>query len=98
MRQQGATLIELIIVIVLVSILAGGASQLLRLGFLTFLAGEEMIDADWQGRTALGRMTRDLHAVRAATDITNATTNTLAFIDLHGTSTTYQGPSPNLVG
>jgi prepilin-type N-terminal cleavage/methylation domain-containing protein len=89
-KAQGFTLIELIIVIVIVSILAGVGAQFLKLGFLAYYQGQNLIDADSQARVALSRLTNDLHNLRSTSDITTATANSLIFTDLYGNVISYQ--------
>jgi len=97
MKQKGASLIELIIVILLVGILAAGSAELLRLGFLSYATGASSIEADTQGRIALERMKRDIRDIPSSSDITSASATALTFIDSNGTSITYQLSGTNLM-
>ena len=89
-KQKGATLLEVVMVIILVGILSAGGGELVRLGFESYVAGQSSIDADWQGRTAFERMTRELHAVRSASDIIAATPDILTFTNIEGNTISYQ--------
>lgn len=89
-KLRGFTLIELIIVIVISSILLGAGIEFFRLGFNSYLQGQQIADADWQGRIAINTITNDLHALRSTNNITTATANTLVLTDLNGTSISYQ--------
>lgn len=89
-KLRGFTLIELIIVIVISSILLGAGIEFFRLSFNSYLQGQQIADADWQGRIAINTITHDLHALRSTTDITTATASALTFTDLDGTSIDYQ--------
>lgn len=86
-KQKGATLIELIIVIIILSIITVGGAELLRLGFNAYATGQEVVEADWQGRLAMERMTRDLHTLRS---VSTATSSTFSFVDASGVTITYQ--------
>lgn len=88
--HKGTTLIELVIVILIISILSTGGIEMVRLGFLSYMTGQNIINADWQGRAALERMTRDLHSIRSPSDITTATPTLLTFTDISGNTVTYQ--------
>lgn len=89
-RQSGYTLIELLIVIILLGILVAGSSNVLTVGFNSFFAEKNIINANWQTSVALERMTRDLRATRSTTDITTATANSITINDLYGNTITYQ--------
>jgi len=95
-NQQGFTLIELVIVIVILSIIAAVASQMLAQGFNAFLKAQNVTDANWQGQVALERMIRDIRTVRSANDISSSTSTTFSFVNLAGTSMTYTLSGSNL--
>ncbi len=65
-RQSGFSLIELILVIIILSIIAAVGSQMLGTGFNAYLTGRDLIDAEWQGRYAMQRISRELRNVRSA--------------------------------
>src|SRR5690348_6666928 len=89
-KQAGFTLIELIIVIVLLAVIAKISSQMLTEGFNSYLTMEKVTDANWQGQLALGRMVRDLRAVRSANDISVNTSSEITFVDSTGTTIDYK--------
>jgi len=64
-RQPGFSLVELIVVIVVLGIVASMGAVVVRDGMLGYLRGREITSADWQGRLALERITRELRDVAA---------------------------------
>ena len=65
LRQLGFSLVELIVVIVVLGIVASMGAIVVRDGMLGYLRGREITSADWQGRLALERITRELRDVAA---------------------------------
>jgi len=63
--QRGFTLVELIVVIVVLGTVASMGAIVVRDGMLGYLRGREITSADWQGRLALERITRELRDVAA---------------------------------
>ncbi|MDR1057215.1 MAG: prepilin-type N-terminal cleavage/methylation domain-containing protein [Coxiellaceae bacterium] len=94
-KYQGYNLIEFIIVIVLVSILVAGSSNILSLGFNIFFSQKNIIQTNWQASIALERMTRDLHEISSIKDLTEASTNKISFFDLNDNLITYERNSDN---
>jgi prepilin-type N-terminal cleavage/methylation domain-containing protein len=90
MKARGFTLIEFVMVIAITGIIISIINATLNQGFLAYLASKNLIDADWQGRLALARMSRDLHGVRSASDISTATASSIVFTNASGTTETYQ--------
>lgn len=88
-KATGYTLLELVIAILIFSIIAGSGVILLSKGLEAFLTARKNIEADWQGRIALEIMTRELHNIRSANDITSATGNAITFIDNYGNEISY---------
>ncbi|MFA5912906.1 MAG: prepilin-type N-terminal cleavage/methylation domain-containing protein [Burkholderiales bacterium] len=62
-RQPGFSLVELIVVIVVLGIVASMGAIVVRDGMLGYLRGREISSADWQGRLALERITRELRDI-----------------------------------
>ena len=62
-RQPGFSLVELIVVIVVLGIVASMGAIVVRDGMLGYLRGREISGADWQGRLALERITRELRDI-----------------------------------
>lgn len=89
-QQQGFTLIELVLVIILVAVMANVASTMLAEGLRAYLTTKNITDADWQGRIALQRMERDIRAIRSSNDVATATSSQLSFVDTSGTTITYE--------
>jgi prepilin-type N-terminal cleavage/methylation domain-containing protein len=87
--QNGFTLIEFIIVIMLVSIIASVSSTLLSQGFTGYSNNKNINNADWQARTAIERMQRDLRAIRSPIAIVTATATQLVFVNYQGNTISY---------
>lgn len=95
--QQGFTLIEMVIVIVILGIIASMSSQLLMQGLNTFTTGENIVNANWQGQIAIERMSRDISLIRSPTDISNIASNNFAFTDVNNNTLTYSLSGTDLV-
>lgn len=95
--HRGFTLVELIITIIILSIIAGGSAILVSKGLDAFFVGRNTIDADWQGRVAIERMTRELHNIRSTRDIIEATNSSIRFIDNMGNDVSYYAVDSQLM-
>ena len=89
-KQKGFTLVEMILVIIILSIIATVGSQVMSNGFTAYLSGRDMVDAEWQGRYAMQRMSRELRDVRSATagDLVMGA-NQITFTDINANTITY---------
>jgi prepilin-type N-terminal cleavage/methylation domain-containing protein len=87
--QNGFTLIEMVMVILVLSIIVGMAGSLLSQGLNTFSAGENIIDANWQGQIGMERMIRDILGIRSVNDISSASASTLSFTNTNGDTLSY---------
>jgi prepilin-type N-terminal cleavage/methylation domain-containing protein len=87
---DGFTLMEMIISIMILSILVAGSTLLLTQGFKGYFAAQNVVNPQIKGGLALEIMTRDLRAIRSPADISNATANSLAFVDVDNRSIYYQ--------
>ncbi len=83
-RYAGVTLVEMVVVIILLGIVFAIGSMLVSNAFRSYFAGRDITDAEWQGRIAVERMTRELRAVRAPADLTIAPDNEITFNDTAG--------------
>jgi len=90
-KARGFSLIELILVIIILSIIAAVGSQMLSSGFNAYFTGRDIIDAEWQGRYAMQRISRELRDVRSATsgDLTITPANQITFTDNSANTITY---------
>jgi prepilin-type N-terminal cleavage/methylation domain-containing protein len=99
--QPGFSLVELIVVIVVLGIVASMGAIVVRDGMLGYLRGREITSADWQGRLALERMTRELRDV-AAPNFSNIAAgacdnSTFAFSDIYASSISYSQSTTTLL-
>lgn len=95
--QNGFTLIELIMVIVVLGIIIGMSSSLITQGLNAFLSGEDISDANWQGQVASQRMSRDLSLIRSPTDIATASATSITFTDIFNNSISYSLSGSSLI-
>jgi prepilin-type N-terminal cleavage/methylation domain-containing protein len=85
-NQKGFTLIEMIIVITVISIIAGIASIIILEGLKSYQTEVSFSDIHNQGRLAIERMAREIRMIRSATatDISTMTATNLQFNDVNG--------------
>jgi prepilin-type N-terminal cleavage/methylation domain-containing protein len=89
--QPGFSLVEMIVVIVVLGIVASMGALVVRDGMLGYLRGREITSADWQGRLALERITRELRDIAApnASNIAACGGSTFAFSDINALPISY---------
>jgi len=89
--QLGFSLVELIVVIVVLGTVASMGAIVVRDGMLGYLRGREITSADWQGRLALERITRELRDIAApnSSNIASCGGSTFSFTDINLQSITY---------
>lgn len=87
-RACGFTLIEMIVVIVVMGAIFALGGLIMGRAFESYDLTRRTINVDWQGRVAMERMVRELHAIRSAsvTDLVPSavSTNPIRFIDTSG--------------
>ena len=83
---SGFTLVEMVIVIVLVGIVFAIGGTLLRQMFNSYFSTTDISEADWQGKIAIERMTRELRAIRSytASDLDTTSGSQIRFMDFDG--------------
>ena len=90
--QEGFTLIELVITIVLVGIMAGIGALLIGEGTRAYISADVRADLTNQGRIAIERMAREIRQIRSRTslDIPGCCSATsLSFNDIVGNAIVY---------
>jgi prepilin-type N-terminal cleavage/methylation domain-containing protein len=100
LRQLGFSLVELIVVIVVLGVVASMGAVAVRDGILGYLRGREITSADWQGRLALERITRDLRDAEeiAAGSCANSTPPfTFAYSDINAAPISYTQSTTTLL-
>jgi len=85
-HSKGFTLVEIIIVIVLISIIAGIAAMILLQGVRGYSDQTQRSSLHYQARLAVERMTREARLIWSCGDITGPVnpSNTLRFTDVFG--------------
>ena len=101
-RQLGFSLIELIVVIVVLGIVASMGAVVVRDGMLGYLRGREITSADWQGRLALERISRELRDIApsvVANNIaaTSCGSTAFAFSDINAAPISYTRSANSLL-
>ena len=94
--QEGFTLLEMVMVILILGIIIAMSSALLSQGLSGFSEGEDIINANWQGQIAMERMTRDILAIRSPVSITTITAGNFAFTDIDNNTISYSLSGTNL--
>lgn len=89
MQKKGFTLIEMVFVIIILSIIALIASRVMGAAFNSYYDNQNIVNANEQGRLALERMVRDIHAVNSPSSVTTANATSLTFTDVNGNAVTY---------
>lgn len=88
-HQRAFTMIEFIIIIVILSVLSVIALPMIQAGFNAYFTQRNLSDANWQGRLALARMSRDIRNIPSAGNISTATSTQFTFTDNGNNSVSY---------
>ncbi len=75
---------------VVLSVLCMLALPIINAGFNGYLVQKSLREANWQGRLALERITREIASLPSSESITLATTSALSFTDNTNTSVRYE--------
>ncbi len=86
---QGFTLIEMIFVIVIMGIIAAIGARVIGTGFRAYFTNQNIVIADAQGRLAIERFIRDVHAVNSSSSFITTTSTQLSFVNVNGDTVTY---------
>ena len=103
LRQLGFSLVELIVVIVVLGIVGSMGAVVVRDGMLGYLRGREITSADWQGRLALERMTRELRDIAPSSGgvanitATSCGSSAFAFSDINAAPISYSQSANTLM-
>jgi len=103
LHQLGFSLVELIVVVVVLGIVASMGAVVVRDGMLGYLRGREITSADWQGRLALERITRELRdaapSAGAVVNISNAScgSSSFTFSDISAAQISYTQSATTLL-
>ncbi|MBI5912080.1 MAG: prepilin-type N-terminal cleavage/methylation domain-containing protein [Betaproteobacteria bacterium] len=101
LRQLGFSLIELIVVTVVLGIVASMGAIVVRDGMLGYLRGREITSADWQGRLALERITRELRDIASPNysniAATSCNSSTFAYSDIGAVPISYTQSTTTLL-
>jgi prepilin-type N-terminal cleavage/methylation domain-containing protein len=91
--QQGFTMLEMIITLVIAGVLATVGAMIMSSGFRTYFLGRELAQDAAHGTLALERITRELRTIRSATaadlDIAPAAPTKITFTDVDGNTIAY---------
>jgi len=96
-KNQGLTLIEAVMTIVIVGVLVGGSMFYLRqvIDLWNFMSFRSEIVS--QGRMALMRMSREIRQIRNSTSVFNANSNRFRFADVKDVNIDYYFSGSNLM-
>lgn len=95
----GATLVEMIVVIVIFGIVASLGVLVLGRSFESYQLTREVTNVDWHGRVALERLTRELREIRSTADLefTATPASVLKFTDASGSAVCFYLASGRLM-
>ncbi len=90
-KQKGFTLIEIVIVIAILGLVSLIGSVILHGAFESANTSKDAINASWQARLALARMSSELREIRSATssDLNISSNNQISFTDVNGNNISY---------
>lgn len=88
--QQGFTLVELILVIVIMGVISVIVGKILFQSFKTFIASQNISDIAWQSFLPMQDIANDVHSIRSANDIITISATNFSFVNMAGTTITYQ--------
>jgi len=95
-KDKGFTLVELVIAIIIIGITASTVGFMMLGVIKAWTFKFNRSDILWDGRLALGRMTREIREVRNTTSVTTASSSQFRFFDTGGADITYSLSSTDL--
>lgn len=95
--QQGFTLIEIALVVVLLGLISTAVVRFYSQQLIATQTMQNASDAFWQARLAMERMVIDIRSIQSTNAITTNTSNTLAFTDVNNSTYTYTLSGTNLL-
>ena len=87
--EQGFSLLELVIVMVIMGVISVVVSRILFQSFKTFIVSQNVSDIDWTGLLMVQTFTNDVHDIRSANDVSTISASTFTFVNTAGTTVTY---------
>jgi prepilin-type N-terminal cleavage/methylation domain-containing protein len=89
MKNSGFTLLEMLIVIIILAIVGGIGSITIYNSFRSAVKARDIVDATWQPRIALERMSEDIGAIRSRLDLNASSPSQFTFTTIAGIPITY---------
>ena len=73
-HNDGMTLIELLLVMLIIGIIVGAGAQMLRNVVVPYFTARDIVEAEWQGQIAAARLSREMRAAIDSGLTTSAST------------------------
>ena len=96
-KLAGFSLLETIITIVILAIVAVSGGTILQNQFQASFVSRDILEMTARSNHTLERMSREIREARDTSDISQAQTQTFAFIDIRGNRITYSLSGANLM-
>ena len=89
MEKSGFTLLEMLIVIIILSIVGGIGSITIYHSLRSAAKARDIVDATWQPRIVLDRMSEDIGEIRSRSDLNIGSSSQFTFTTVAGIPITY---------